>query len=524
MKLQNEINEALLTFEKRVAPTKASSLHGASATVSKLAVLYEKARNAVEFRADHLVRRASVERIMKRLFLTSREARVIAENLTLELIWSRYVDSSLIDDEKINVLSAIIERYLILKTVYEREKSLDLKINWDDLLGIAASEIDESLFTNEKEEALIKFFYVAVRSKIKIDSIDEEMLDMYTYVAVKRAFTQAEDTIILTNLLKMSFPAWFRASAEESERMAPAVIHALSFLKSNFKNPQIDKIHRYVRTQMPPFLVIRDFLFEKQAEARDIIQDKAEFIEELEDVIETRYKEIGSKVKTASIRSFIYIFLTKMVFAFAIEVPFDLYIEKSFSYLPLTINTVFPPFLLVLLASFFKVPGEENTQKLTERVSKIIYSLDEYKKEKDSSFVGKKEKKSKLAPFFSLLYFATFAFTFGAINHVLTLLDFSIVSKFIFVFFIALVSFFAYRIRLSAKEYEVVEDEGMLVSILDFFFLPILRAGQVLSRGIAKLNILTFFFDFILEAPLKTILSAIEEWLRFVRAKREEIV
>lgn len=524
MKLQNEINELLVTFEKRIAPAKKAPIHGASATVSKLAVLYEKARNAVEFRADHLVRRASIERIIKRLFLTSRKAKVIAENLTLELIWSRYVDSSLIDDEKIDMLSAIIERYLILRTVYEREKSSKLNINWDDLLGIAASEIDQSLFANEKEEALIKFFYMAVRPKIDIHGIDEEMLDMYTYIAVNRAYTQAEDAIILTHLLKMSFPAWFKAGTKESERIAPVVIHALSFLKSNFRNPQIDKIYKYVRTQMPPFLLIRDFLFEKQYEAREYIEDQDEFIEELEDTIETKYKEIGSKVKTASIRSFIYIFLTKMVFALAIEVPFDLYVEKSFSYLPLIINTIFPPFLLVLLASFFKIPGEENTQKLIERVSKITYSLDEYKKEKSTAFVEKGEKKSKFTPIFSLLYLATFAFTFGVINYVLTLLDFSIVSKFIFVFFVALVSFFAYRIRLSAKEYEIVENEGILVSILDFFFLPILWAGQVLSRGIAKLNVLTFFFDFILEAPLKTILAAIEEWLRFVRSKREEII
>ena len=47
--------------------------------------------------------------------------------------------------------------------------------------------------------------------------------------------------------------------------------------------------------------------------------------------------------------------------------------------------------------------------------------------------------------------------------------------------------------------------------------------GQLLSRGLAKLNFLTAFFDFIIEAPFKLIIEVLEEWISFVRSKREEI-
>lgn len=60
--------------------------------------------------------------------------------------------------------------------------------------------------------------------------------------------------------------------------------------------------------------------------------------------------------------------------------------------------------------------------------------------------------------------------------------------------------------------------------MVDFFFLPILRVGHLLSREIAKINIFIFFFDFILEAPLKVIFEVAEEWIRFIRTKKEEIV
>jgi hypothetical protein len=117
-----------------------------------------------------------------------------------------------------------------------------------------------------------------------------------------------------------------------------------------------------------------------------------------------------------------------------------------------------------------------------------------------------------------------FIISFGFIIFILTSLRFNIASQTIFVFFVALVTLFAYRIRQSAKEYEMIEKQGILEPLIDFFFLPILWAGDVLSKEIAKINIFIFIFDFILEAPLKVIFEVIEEWIRFIRTKKEEII
>ena len=53
-----------------------------SQTVSFAAFLYEKMRNAVEFREEHLIRRAAVERIMKRRMILNENGRNLAEKLS----------------------------------------------------------------------------------------------------------------------------------------------------------------------------------------------------------------------------------------------------------------------------------------------------------------------------------------------------------------------------------------------------------------------------------------------------------
>ena len=63
----------------------------------------------------------------------------------------------------------------------------------------------------------------------------------------------------------------------------------------------------------------------------------------------------------------------------------------------------------------------------------------------------------------------------------------------------------------------------MFTSLMDFLFLPFIKVGQWISIQITYLNVLTFIFDFIIEAPLKAFLEVTEEWIHFIRLKKEEI-
>lgn len=520
-KLAPIVTDLINTYGEGTVIGKSGVGYNVSRAVSAMAVLFEKVRNAVEFRAEHLIRRAAIERILKRRVLLNGSAGAIAENLVTELLWAKYIDSSFIDESKIAEITLIIDKYLVIKQTISAGHA---DIPWDYVLGVASSEIDEAIIPATKRQALLYFFYQANRPKISLIGVDEQQTNLITLVACERAYMQSDDALIAYHLTTLLLPEWTNNTKEVSRESVSQFLHVAHTVRSALTHPLAAAVFRYLRKQVPPFLLLRDFFVDSGPEVKNYIEDPKKLDEKLTELAIRRYNETGLKVRRAMIRSFIYIFLTKMVFAFALEAPYDIYIMKKLAVIPLIVNTLFPPVMLFLVAGLFSVPGADNTRRLIDRIHKLIYHFDEIKDEKDNFSERQKDRRPVLTAGFSFIYLVTFAITFGLINIALTALQFSIPSKIIFVFFVALVSFFAYRIRHSAKEYEMIERQGLLEPIMDFFLLPVLQAGQFLSKGIAKLNIFIFLFDFILEAPLKTIFEVVEEWIRFVRLKKDEIV
>jgi hypothetical protein len=509
------------TYSEGVVMGKTGVGYNVSRTVSALAVVFEKIRNAVEFRAEHLIRRAAIERILKRLILLNGAAGPIAENLVTELLWAKYIDSSFIDEDKIAELTLIIDKYLHIKQAISAGHAA---IPWDYVLGVASSEIEESIVPAKKRQALLYFFYQINRQKIALAGVNDIQTNLITLVASERAYMQSDDALIAYHLTTLLLPEWSNNIKETGPNAVQQFLDATRTIRSALTHPLTAPVFRYLRRQVPPFLLLRDFFVDAGPEVRNYIDEPKKLDEKLTQIAISRYNETGHKVRRAIVRSIIYIFLTKMLFAFALEAPYDIYIMKKLTPIPLIINSLFPPIMLFLVAGLFSVPGADNTRRLIDRIHKLLYHFDEIAKEKDKFTERQRERRPVLTVAFSFFYLATFAITFGLINILLNALQFSIASKIIFVFFVALVSFFAYRIRHSAKEYEMIERQGLLEPLMDFFLMPVLQAGQFLSREIARLNIFIFIFDFILEAPLKVIFEVVEEWIRFIRTKKEEIV
>ena len=524
MAISPVVSELLDIFEQKKSNLIEDNKYNVSRTISILAVLYEKARNAVEFRAEHLVRRASIERILKRRILLNGGSQTIAENLVIELLWAKYIDSSLIDDEKVKTIQEIVTKYLSIKQSSFSGRGSVHGISWDMVMGYASTEIEELLVSPKKREALNHFFYQVIRPKVIMPNEDEHYINLQAYVAVERAFAQSDNATLGFHVLKIIQPEWLGGSAHENPELLATFLQNVKIIDGHLTDTRNEAIYRFVRKQTPPMLLLRDFLFEEVIHAKTLLDNEVEFEQKLSQICARRYQEIGAKVKRSVVRSFIYIFLTKMVFAFALEAPFDVFISKKIAYIPLAINMLFPPVLLYIVAGFINVPGGENTKRLIGRVRKIIYDFDGLKNETDVYVVKPPVKRPLLTAIFSVIYIVTFLLVFGLISFFLTRLHFNIASQIIFVFFITLVTFFAYRIRQGAKEYDIGDRQGFLGPFVDFLFLPILRVGHLLSREIARLNVLIFFFDFILEAPLKVIFEVFEEWIRFIRTKKEEIV
>ncbi|MCD4761152.1 hypothetical protein K8R42_04600, partial [bacterium] len=86
------------------------------------------------------------------------------------------------------------------------------------------------------------------------------------------------------------------------------------------------------------------------------------------------------------------------------------------------------------------------------------------------------------------------------------------------------VSFFAIRIRSTAKELRVEKKkEGLFSFLINFFALPIVGSGRWMANRFRRINLFAFIMDYIVEAPFKLFVEALEHWVGFMREKKDEV-
>lgn len=504
----NGIKFALKKIEENEETIKTSRV------ASSLAVAYEAARNAVEFRSEHLIRQAAVVRILKRRLILRETSEKVAPLLIRELIWARYLKDDFVPISKVADIENIIDKYQIaFRTVGDK----DLK-EW--FLNLAGCEIEESLVFNPYPQLLINFVTENLQPRIKISGVaNEKEKDIQVYIAVERAFAKNSEIFIAHHLLKALYPEWFKITPDRVEEVFSGFLEAKKEVEKNLSFPLRFEIKREASKMAAPFNVIREMVVRDPERFIKEVEDRQKFETSLIELLENLYAEDRGRSVRASTRSIIYIFLTKMILGLALELPFDFFLGRT-NHLALGVNLLFPPSLMFLLNIGIRTPDAENTSKIIEKINEYIYS----EKVTGTVEIGKKKKAGVIERAFYLVYTLLFVATFVFIVWGLNKLHFNIVSQGIFIFFLCVVSFFAYRVRGISKDYVYKEShEGIISSFVDFLFLPIIRVGQWLSGQIAKLNVLGFVFDFIIEAPLKAFLAVLEEWVHFVRARKEEI-
>jgi hypothetical protein len=175
--------------------------------------------------------------------------------------------------------------------------------------------------------------------------------------------------------------------------------------------------------------------------------------------------------------------------------------------------------LVVLLT---RIPSDDNTAKIIAGIEEITFAE---KKKQEAIILRRADKRGKItSAVFGILYFITFFLSFGAVIFGLDKIGFTWVSIIIFLFFLALVSFFSIRIRRGVRESIVVESKENIFSFfLDFFYTPIIAAGKWLSEKFSQVNIFVFILDFIIEAPFKIFVEITEDWTKYVKERRENI-
>ncbi|MFZ3301880.1 MAG: hypothetical protein WA152_04165 [Microgenomates group bacterium] len=474
---------------------------------SSIAFAYEKARNAVEYRDERSIRQAAIERILKRRIFLNQSNTKIANLLLRELMWARYIESSVDNDNEIEKLKKIIDKYREAGLLVPNSSKSAI------LVGLCACEIDESLNFDPESQIIINYVSTTLESIIDFDEKDKSERSIQIYIATERSFARNSEILIRYKLLKVLHPA---------PNDPIKLLEVLDKIETHLNYKNKDLLRRKVLQISPPFNLIRDFVSEEIGKLAESTENTEKLNSKLTEILNTKYKETGEKVVRASKRSIIYIFLTKMVMALLIEIPLDI-LFGSINFLALSINVLFPPSLMILFNTRVKLPDENNTAFMIDKVNEYFYAnSQEFEKEK----IEVKESKGLTEKIFYFAFLTTSFLFISGLIYLLNLLHFNFVSQVIFLFFLSVVSFFAYRVKEISNDYLLSEStkDSLLETLLDYLFLPIIKSGQWLSSQVSKINILSFIFDFIIEAPLKTFLEIFEQWLHFVRVKKEEFL
>ena len=300
--------EAVKTIKPKSRPDDISAL-SVSQTVSFFALVYEKVRNAVEFREDHLVLRAAIERVLRRRFSLNPEGKGEAENLLRELLWARYFDNSSLGGEDNVKIQALIDKYIALRRtlVVGRNPEMQTYLN-QFLLDLLTCEIEEALKPEaaQRTSNLTFFIYQVLRRKIKIEGLTEEQKDTFFLVSVEKIFGKSDRSYLRYHLFITFYKTLTAYSTKELEALAHKLTNIFKRIDDIVANPYVDNLIKFTRKQLPPFLVLFDLMKAKPQEINEILTNRERLWTEVDLMCREKYAAMGVRVRNLAIRSFIF--------------------------------------------------------------------------------------------------------------------------------------------------------------------------------------------------------------------------
>ncbi len=461
---------------------------------------------------------------MRRRFLPGVDPASITKPLIAELIRGGYIANNTLPQAALEEISKATTKYarLLNKAIppldaRQREEVFDWSIT------MLSCEIEDILQFSWERQGMIEFVYSTMLERVDVLSknISEDERKVQIYIATLRTYGQYDFDLTSYHLLKYFYPDWKEGKEDTINRIAQNVINVRATLEQQIRHPLQDRLARQLKKVNILFVILHD-IFRNQENPTSLLENPESLEEAIELTTQDKYKEVKSRLRRTSLRSIIYLFITKMTMAIVLEVPYDFIFIGHLNYIPIAINILFHPTLLFIIALVVHIPAKENTQKIIEGINDLVYH---YEGKEIVYQVRSKQIRSGFAKFiFRILYSSAFFITFGSLIVILYMLKFNWLGALLFVVFLTLVSFFGVRVRQMAKDLVVLDKKtGLLGAIVDFFSIPIVRAGRWLSVNFSKINVFVFILDVIIEAPFKLIVDVFEDWFAYMREKREEI-
>lgn len=507
---------------------------------SKVAAFYEKIRGVIDWKEEHLLKRGAIQRILKRRFWigidilqqnTNQES--IAEPLIMELIRGGHYPNDKLPETKISEVQKIIDKYIfVLKdtpTAKSGEEALQF-YNW--LLSITSCEIEEALSSSYKERILISYMFEVMKEKImlnegaiKISPLKEEEKNIQIYIAVQKALFKLDEPMISYHLLKYKYPNWQSIGLEELTEIAKNMHSLKKEIERSLSHPLIDKFYYICEKYDTPYLLLGDILAEEGGErGNKTISEPSTLEESIRNAYNKRLSTLKGRIYRAGFYSTLSVLLTNAFSVFVLEIPLAKLFYGTFSTSPLltiTVDIFAPTILMFLLIVIINPPPRNNINVVVMETTKVVYQ-----KEKPDIYEIRPPRPRGFTTQFiiSLIYLITTLVSFGAIYWIFRLAKFPITSVAINIVFVALILFTALAVRKKSEELTVEEIKpGFSDFIFDVLSLPVASTGQWLSNKWKRYNIISAFFNALIDMPFMVFVEFIEQWRYFLKEKKEKI-
>jgi hypothetical protein len=491
-----------------------------SPVIAEIASWYERVRNAMEYAEDEVLLRQAVERILRRHLILFKAGKDIAPSLVRELAWAKYVPSGTIPESLLKEIADRIDLYLDVFEKIKHNTKIGDRGSKDYILQLLSVDITLLLGPDLDTEAVASSFLKVMEDKVSIPALEKKEKDALVIMSVYRSFAKEDQAFLRFRL----FTHYFGSLKESNkEKAVDELKDVTNKIENTLKHPFSAKVYSFTKKNTAPFLILKDLLKENRNRFRRLAEDKQAFDEEITEICNKRYKGLRSKVRRAIARSTVFLFVTKALIALFIEGAFEKFFYGEVMWTAIGVNTIFPPLLLLSSLFFIVTPGEGNTKEIIRKIRSLLFDSDA--QEFDHLTIRPEEAGNPyLNAVFVALWIAVLIFVLAGVNSLLTWANVHLLSQAVFVFFLAVVLFLVYRIRESARIYNVEEERlRWWTLVFDFLFMPLVHIGQRLTLTVAKLNVFLMLFDLLIETPFKTLFSFFEQWFFFLKSQREKL-
>lgn len=489
-------------------------------TGENMTLLYERVRNLIEYKDDHLIKRSAIERILKRNFLIELRQQDFSEQFLQELAMSGYLEKGKTSEKlklKVAKILAKYQKAIRMITGYETKR-------W--LVGIASCEIEEVLFPNPSRFALVRAMYETLKDRIEIrdtKKIKESEKNIQIFLAVVKSIAKPDNTALNFILFKLYFPEWFRKDISEKElaQMLSKLPELIRSIRRKIFSPISMKMGVALRKYAVYFNMFYEAALQNISKIERIVRnpESLNFAIQLaaSEIYDREMRKFWKRVK----RSLIFLVVTKIVLAVAVEYPFDLYIIGQTNMTPIIINLFLPPFYLIILSMTIRRPSDQNSVLIAKGVEEIAYGGEK----KPIAEIKMQEIETFSDWALNLFFIFTYGISFGLVVWILNILKFNWLGILIFLFLFSVINFFNALVRHPVRELLVArEKEGMIGMLIDTLSLPFVRIGKWMSVNFSRVNVFVFLFDVIIEAPFKVMVRFVREWAGFIQRKKEEMI